>query len=414
MSDGERVRYRTVLANREFAGMLVSQALSTSGDQLARIAVAVLVYGRTGSDLAASATYAVSYLTYLLAGPVLSAVSDRRPRLPVMITCDLLRVPLVLILCVHSLPLWAVFAALTALGLVAPAFDAARSATQPDILHGEAYLTGNAIMNIVVQLGQVVGFALGGALVAAVSPQGALAVDAATFIISAGILMAAVQWRPPALQAEEPSNILTDTREGLRFVRATPALRRYLTFALIGSAALITPEGLAVPTARALGGGATAAGVLTATIPAGFVISGLAVLRLPAARRRELLFPLALLALIPLIASPLVSSVSALSAVWLVAGLGAALNLIASSAYVQSCPSEFRSRAYGVAATLLFGVQGGTLLLSGWLADLLGPRSSVAIFGAAGLAAVLALPSLRSRARSVPQENSDNCRSTQG
>ena len=398
MTGGERVTYRSVLANREFAAILFSQALSTAGDQLARIAVAVLVFDRTDSGLLASATYAVSYLTYLVGGPFLSALSDRYPRLTVMVACDLLRVPFVLVMCVHAPPLWLLFSCLVLLGLLAPPFDSARSAVQPEILPGDAYVAGNAIMNIVLQVGQVVGFVLGGALVALVSVRGALALDAATFLVSAGVLLVWVLHRPAAQPSDERSTLLQDTLTGIRFVRADPALRRYLGLSVVGSAALITPEGLAVPTAHELGGGAFAAGILTATIPAGFVVSGLLILTASPQRRLQLLFPLGLLAISPLVLSPLMPNLAAMTALWTLAGLGACMNLIASAAYVQSCPSAYRSRAYGVAATGLFSAQGVALLASGALADLTSPAAAVAIFSGAMLVVLLATPSLRGAA----------------
>ena len=403
--------YRSVLGNREFLAILLSQALSTAGDQLSRVAVAVLVFQRTDSAFAASATYAVSYLTYLVAGPLLSTLSDRYPRLSVMVVCDLARAPFVLLLCVSDLPLWVVFAVLLLLGLLAPPFDSARSAVQPEILTGDAYVAGNAVMNIVMQVGQVTGFVAGGALVAALSVPRTLALDAATYLVSAGVLLAFLRQRAAAQHVEDRSSYLRDTLDGFAFVRDSPALRRYLAFSVIGSCALITPEGLAVPTAAHLGEGAFAAGVLTATIPAGFVVSGLLVLRVPAERREALLLPLALLAIGPLLLSPLPRSVPWLTALWLVAGLGAALNLIASAAYIQSCPSEFRSRAYGVAATVLFATQGLSLLVSGVLSDWTGPTASVALVAGAMLALLAVVPDLRQEA---PQGNRDLVRGSQG
>ncbi len=102
-------------------------ALSTVGDQIARIAVALLVLERSGSAFAASATYACSYLTWLVGGPFLSSIADRYPRRRVMVVCDLLRMALIACLAVPGTPLWAVFCVLVLVGLLAPPFDAARS-----------------------------------------------------------------------------------------------------------------------------------------------------------------------------------------------------------------------------------------------------------------------------------------------
>jgi MFS family permease len=373
-----RVTYRSVLANREFSALLMSQALSTAGDQLARIAVAVLVFERTGSAFAASATYAVSYLTYLLGGPVLSAISDRNPRITVMITCDLLRAPLILALCLDDLPLWTFFVVLGVVGALAPPFDSARSALQPDLLAGERYVVGNALMNLVIQGGQVLGFLAGGALVSFVSVRGALALDAATFLVSAGLVMGCVRYRAAAQAPAERSSLLRDTASGFRLVTTHRDLKRLLGFALLGSAAIIAPEGLAIPVAKALGGGALEAGVLTAAIPAGYLVGSAVVLRVPSDHRTDLLPVLVLVACLPLLATPLVHSVAIVTALWFVAGAGGCVNLVASAAYMQICPREFRARAYGVAITSLNAVQGVVLLGAGLVAGQLSASESVA------------------------------------
>ncbi len=382
-------RYRRVLRNREYVAILLSQALSVLGDQLARIAVAVLVFDRTASPLLASATYAASYLTYLLGGPFLASIADRRPRRGVMIACDVLRAPLVLVLCFTGVPLWLVFAVLALVGLLSPPFDSARSAMQPDILLGDDYVLGSAVMQIVVQAAQVIGFGAGGALVAATSAQVSLAVDAGTFLVSAGLLVLLVRGRPTTRDPASRSSVLTDTREGLQVVLAHPTLRRLLGYALLGSAAVIGPEGLAVPVADGLGRGALTAGLLTASVPLGFLIGSLAVLRVPVERRQALLPWLALLSCAPLLLSAVITSPVALGLLWLVAGTGGSVNLIASSAYMQTSPREFRGRTYGVATTALCAVQGLALLLSGALAEPLGPRGAVAALGALTLGALV-------------------------
>lgn len=387
--------YRTVLANREFAALLIGQGLSTVGDQLARIAIAILVFGRTGSALAASATYAVSFLTYLLGGPVLSAVSDRYPRARVMVLCDVVRAPAILTLCASDVPLWTYFLVLVLVGLLSPPFDSARSGLQPDLLPGDQYVVGNGLMNLVLQFGQVLGFLAGGALVGFLSARGALAIDAASFLMSAGFVLACVVPRRAAQEKALRGGLFRDTLAGITLVRSSRLLRRYLLFSVLTSAAVITPEGLAVPISRSLRGGNVAAGILTAAIPAGTVLGGLAILRVTPERRLALLPRLALLCTVPLLLTPLTGDLRLLTGVWFLAGLGNCVTLIAAAAYMQSCPAEFRSRAYGVAVTLLQASQGAALLLVGWLAAPLGSRAPVALLAGAVLVSLVALPSLR-------------------
>ncbi|MGZ6827086.1 MAG: MFS transporter [Mycobacteriales bacterium] len=379
--------YRSVLADREFAAVFVSQGLSTLGDQLARIAIAVVVFQRTGSALAASATYAASYLTYLLGGPPLSALADRHPRVAMMVLCDLLRAPVVLLLCVTGLPLWAYFAVVVAVGALGPPFDSARSAMLPDILDGDRYTKGVALLNLTVHTANVLGFVLGGALVSLVSARGALSLDAATFLLSAGAVLGCVRHRP--LDRERTSDSLfQDTRLGFQLVSRTPELRSLLGWALLGSAAIIAPEGLAVPVAAGLGGGALAAGVLTAAVPAGFLVASVLVLRVDPSARVRLLPRLAVLACVPLLLTPLGSEVWHVALLWSLAGAGGTVNLVASTAYVQACPREYRGRAFGVAITALNVVQGSVLLLAGLLAVPFTSPESVALVALATLGLV--------------------------
>ena len=117
----------------------------------------------------------------------------------------------------------------------------------------------------------------------------ALALDAATFGASAVALVALVRERPQP--REEVRRLGDDVAEGVRLVARTPILLRMLGFGVLGSVVMVAPEGLAVPVAHHVGGGARTAGVLSAAVPAGFLIGSFLVLRGDAERRAALLPP---------------------------------------------------------------------------------------------------------------------------
>lgn len=389
----ERVRYRDVLADPEYRAVFLADGLSVVGDQITRLAVALIVLERTGSSLLAAATYACSYLTWLLGGPVLSALADRLPRRRLMVGCDVVRALLVLGLVVPGLPLWALFSLLVAIGLLAPPFDSARSALLADLLVGDRYVVGSALSNAIGQAGQVAGFLTGGALVALLGTRGALLVDASTFLLSATLLALLVRDRPPSTDAGSDdgraSGLRAEVGAGITLVARTPALRRLLGWGLLSAVITIAPEGLGVSVADRLEGGPAAAGVLTASVPAGFLLGSWLVLRLPP-ERRPALFPwLVLLSGGGLVLSPLIERVELLAAVWVLAGVGTSLQLVANAAFVQAVPAHLRGRAFGVAGTVLMAVQGLVLLGAGALADVIGPRHSIAAVAAAGLAVLL-------------------------
>src|SRR5512135_3855078 len=63
-----RLGFRDVLAIREFRAMFVAHLLSLVGDQVAKVVLAILVFDRTSSATLAAATYALTYLPWLV-GP---------------------------------------------------------------------------------------------------------------------------------------------------------------------------------------------------------------------------------------------------------------------------------------------------------------------------------------------------------
>lgn len=380
--------YRSVLADREFRAVLVSDALSVVGDQVARLAVALLVFERTGSALAASATFACSYLAWLFGGPVLSALADRLPRRRVIVTSDIARSGLVALLVVPGLPLWSLFAVLVLVGLLAPPFDAARSALMADVLEGDRYVAGNALLGAVGQAGQVGGFVLGGGLVALLGVRGALLVDAITFAVSAALFVVMVRDRPVTAPTVRGS-LAAELAAGLRLVSTSRRLRSLLGWGLLVAVMTIAPEGLAVAVADDLGGGSLAAGVLTAAVPAGFVLGCWLVLRLPVQRRPQTFPWLVVLSSVALAVTPLLQELWQVAAAWALAGVGTSLQLVANSAFVQAVPPHLRGRAFGIAGTVLMAAQGAALLGAGALAEVLGPQGAVAALGIAGLACML-------------------------
>jgi hypothetical protein len=373
------VTYREVLGVREFRGLLISDGLSTLGDQIARIAVALLVLERSGSAFLASATYAASYLTWLVGGPLLSALPDRYPRRRVMVVCDLVRMALIACLAVPGLPLWLVFTVLILVGLLAPPSDAARSALLADVLTGERYVVANALSNAVGQAGQVGGFVAGGALVGLIGVEGALLADAGTFLVSALLLLTMVKEHRVVRAADSPpGTALSEALAGARLVWRSRRLRTLLLWGLLSAGSVIAAEGLAVAISQQQGGGPLAAGILTASVPAGFLIGSWLLLRVPSSRRERLFPALVAISCVPLLATPFLDSLVLISILWVLSGCGNALQLVANSSFVQAVPVHLRGRAFGVAATLLMVLQGVVLLGAGALAEVTEPRVPIA------------------------------------
>jgi MFS family permease len=297
------------------------------------------------------------------------------------------------------MPLPAMLILLFLVSLGSPPFESARSALMADVLEGDRYAVATSLTNITMQLAQVFGFLLAGALVAVLNPAAALLIDAATFAVSALWLWAGLKRRPAPVHesGEGPGTLWQDTADGLRLIRRSPRLLTIVGLLWTATLFAYAAEGVAAPWVDEFGKGATALGVLLAANPLGVVVGGLVIARLvPPARRERLVVPLVVLSLAPVLLAGVVGlflgagSLPFALAVSLlfVSGLGAAWLIPLNVSFVQAVPSAFRGRAFGVAVSGLYGVQGLGALGAGVVAEGVSASGAVALAGALGLVAV--------------------------
>ena len=386
--------YREVFAIREFRGLWVAQVMSYAGDQFAQVAIAILVYRRTGSPLLTALAYALTYLPPIAAGPLLSALADLFPRRRVMIVCDVIRVGLVTAMAVPSMSFAGLCGLLFFTVLLGAPFSSARSALLPDILPGDRFVVGSAIGNISFQASQILGFVAGAAVVAALDPYRTLAVDALSFALSAVIVTGWVKRRPsPRRDPGKRPSLWAVSREGLTMVFGNPALRTLLLFGWLAGFCIV-PEGLAAPYARSLHGNALDVGLLMAAMPLGTVIGAFAFgLLIPPSGRVRVMGWLAMASCAPLIGSAFSPPLWAVLILWALAGTGGAYQLAAAAAFVQTLAPEGRARAFGLAQSGLLAVQGLGILAGGAVASFIGAPVAVGLAGLLGLcaAAILAM-----------------------
>ena len=131
----------------------------TPGDQVAQVAIAVLVYTKTGSAFLTALAYALTYMPPIVGGPLLSGLADLFPRRRVMITLDLVRGGLVAVMALPQMP----FAGLCA--LLFGTVHAGRRHSPPPArrccptsCRRSKFLTGSAIGNVTFQASQIAGF----------------------------------------------------------------------------------------------------------------------------------------------------------------------------------------------------------------------------------------------------------------
>jgi predicted MFS family arabinose efflux permease len=217
--------------NRDFLVVLFGQGISSFGDSITNTAMPILVLLLTGSGFAMGVVGVLSTLPDLILGLPAGAYADRWDRRKMMFGADIGRAVLTALV-----PISVALAGPTMAVIILVAFPlnvlrvlwlAAYTAAVPGLVGRDQVPRANAVFEAVFTVGWVVGPALAGLLAATIGPGPTIAIDALTFALSAAALLFVRRSLRPEARAE-PTHILEDVREGIRFVAQQPTLRAVL------------------------------------------------------------------------------------------------------------------------------------------------------------------------------------------
>jgi MFS family permease len=411
-------RFADALRTRSFAVVFAAELQSVIGDQLARVALSVLVFRETGSAAATGLTFAATFLPAVIGGAVLGHLGDRFRRRTAMVAVDLLRCALFAAMAVPGASTGVLIGLLIFAVFVGPLFGAAEVSYLAAALSPEVFRVATGLRMLGNQGAQVIGFAAGGGLVALLEPRGVLALDAATFLFSVLLVGLAAPREPPA--ALESSALTGDAAEEAATARAV-LWHNHRARALVALSALagffVAPEGLAIPFASGWPSPTTRAGFLLAAIPLGSVLGVYVLVRkVPVRRRTAVATAMAVSCGLPLVLSGSVVSFPLALGCWFLSGVFAAYQVEAITQVVQSIPDRLRARSVGICNAILLGAQGIGVALFGSIADGTTAAHAVALAGGLGslLALLLAAGPLRLRADATRPDRGGRHRRTVG
>lgn len=196
----------SLLRHRDFGLLFAGQAVSTVGDRVVMVAMPFAVLsipgaGLSGVGLVLGAS-ALSLALFVLVGGV---VADRVPRRLTMLTSDVVRAVAqgasAALLLSGSATVGRLVVLQVVYGAAEAFFRPAVLGLVPQLVEPEEVQPANALLALSSNVAMVAGPAAAGGLVAWLGPGGALAVDAATFVVSAAAL--ALMHAVPAAVAQE-------------------------------------------------------------------------------------------------------------------------------------------------------------------------------------------------------------------
>ena len=390
-------RQASLLRHPVFGRTFTAYSLAVFGDWFDAIAIQVLIgYRWQASPLEIALVPVCMAVPGLLFGAAAGAWADRVDKLKLMRICDLLTaIATLAILFVPNifwlLPLLTVRAALGVFNV------SAQQALTRRVVSEEQLLDATSLNGLVGQLSRIAGPLLGAAVLALLSPQACIAVNAVVRLFSYVILRtvpknaigeqqsAENKTTPPAEKPRTKAML----REGWVFVRRTPILRNLMLFALLGMLAIQTIDFQFVSLFRHIAPDQeTAIGWLLASSGAAAAAVAAANMRVERLRYAGWSIKLggsyALLGLSILVLGllPVGAPIYALLVTGLLLGVGNGLFMITfNHALQQATPPDMTGRVFGIQSTVLGAVMIAAPPLGGLLVQQWGPSHIFAIAG---------------------------------
>src|SRR5688500_13003133 len=234
--------WRVLLRDRNVRWLYAGQIISQVGDGVSKVALLWFVYALTDSALKMSLIGVLQTIPPLLFGPFAGVLLDRIAKRRAMIIIDVVRTALLatipILYAFGLLPLPVLYVLVFVIAMFSMAFGPALNATLPLIVKKDQLTRINALMQSAMTIGQLLGPALSGILIAAIGAQNALYVNAAAFLISA---LCKIPLRLPDVRPHRSSeNVWTqavkDLKDGIKFV----FVKQRLLFLLMIVASIFT------------------------------------------------------------------------------------------------------------------------------------------------------------------------------
>jgi hypothetical protein len=391
-----------------FRRLLLSYVVNELGDSFALVALAVLVFDRTGDALATTALFvAAKFVPALLAPALVARVDQHRlaRSLPAIYGIEAVLFVALAVIAATAYSLPAVLALALVDGTLALAARGLARGGVAAVLAPSALLReGNALMNVGFGVALIVGTASAGLIVSAAGVATGLYVDAASFAIVAVVTagLGGVRQEP-----SEQGGALARLREGIRHVGGHPLLRALIAgqaLALVFFTLILPIE--VIYAKKTLDAGDVGFGLLLAAWNGGILVGSLAFVRLG---RRS---PAALVLGSTLAIGAAYAGLAVAGELWLacllsvVGGVGNGFQWVSVMTLLQEAtPLKLQARVVSLLESVGAAMPGVGFVLGGLLTAAWSPRTAYAVAGLGLLAIVgIALLALPRRATRVADE----------
>src|SRR5688572_11149976 len=219
-----------VFRRRDFSLLWLAQLISTAGSSLTDLAAGIYVYRETQSALAVGLTLMVTAIPSLIVGLLAGVYVDRHDRKRILIGTCLIQAVIVATLAfvigLEAIALPGLYILLLLNAGVKQFFDPAHDSLIPEMASDEELAAANSFLSIASFGSTAIGFAAAGLLASTVDLTWAFIIDAASFLVCAGLI--ALMGRYPMPKPDDEASvavIVANLRSGMGTLFGTPVLR---------------------------------------------------------------------------------------------------------------------------------------------------------------------------------------------
>lgn len=380
--------YREILRTPEYTPLFLTTSGQVAAQTVSGLALSTLVFTATGSPLLSALAMFGPSLAQVIGATVLLSGADRLPPRAALTGIALIFAVTTAAQAVPGLSVWAVFAILLGQGMIGSLGGGVGFGLLNEILPSDGYVLGRSMFSMSAGFMQIGGFAVGGVIMAALSPSRALLVGAALYLVSGLIARFGLSARP-ARASGRPSASET-WRDNARLWSSKPRRYVYLAF-WVPSGLVVGCESLYVAYSPKDAGLIFASGALG--MLAGDVLTGRL---LPQRWRARLGVPLLLLLAAPHLIFALRPGLPVVMVAVLVATVGYSANWVFQERLLALTPEDMSGHALGLHFSGMRTMQGVGAALAGAVAQYTSASTGIAVVAAASIAVTLALmPGLR-------------------
>ncbi|HEX7167555.1 MAG TPA: MFS transporter [Acidimicrobiales bacterium] len=380
------------LRNRNYRLYFVGQIISVSGTWMQGVAQAWLVLRLTDSGVALGTMLAAQFLPVLLIGPAGGLVADRvdkhRLLLATQTVSGLLALTLGVLTATGVVELWMVYVLAAGLGLVHAIDNPARQTFVPEMVGPELVTNAVSLNSVVMNASRVVGPGIAGILIATVDIAPCFFINAASYlaVLAALLLMRRADLQRAELATRSPGQL----RAGFRYVWSTPALRTpLLMMAAVGTLAYEFQVTLPLMARFEFDAGAGAFGAMSSLMGAGAVVGGLVSASRGGPTSRRLTGSAVAFGLLILVVAAMPTLALELVALPVMGAASITFIAMANSTLQLTAEPAMRGRVMALYAVAFLGSTPVGAPIVGAIGEAFGPRSALAVGGAATVLAGL-------------------------